>query len=417
MIQNNLNKIEVISSTHFYLTVFITIFWFLLFYSPLFIITANILVVLIYLVSTIIFLIFFGKLGKVNIIFLILFAFILFSIFYQYIFFSTNIVKDIGTLVSMLCTYLIVSAYPRLIIFAFLKAVYAVSIFGIATWFIFIPIDLLLGGAVTNALSENSLFYADNQGGRYSLFFLFNTELSTYRNFGIFWEPAVFAYVLVHALFLLEFLKFRKFKVPQIYYLVIYLAMLTSQSTGGYIFIFFHLLIFNNTIKRYSLILVPIFISISILAYSSIDFLGAKINVFFQANANPDEYHYYAGRLNFAYMLSEFSLSPIFGQGRDWYMDENNPFSSLYGAKSLNGLLSFLIAYGIITFSFFVYLFYLAVNRIFPDYSFIKKMPILLFFLLPHALLDLTFSPLFILLPVLALSIESKDDAFNFSNS
>ena len=116
-------------------------------------------------------------------------------------------------------------------------------------------------------------------------------------------------------------------------------------------------------------------------------------------------------------MLSEFSYSPIFGQGRDWYIDENNIFSSLYGAKTLNGLLSFLIAYGIFTFAFFIYLFYLAVNRILPDYSFIKKMPILLFFLLPHTLLDLTFSPLFILLPILALSSELKDDTFNFSNS
>lgn len=417
MIQNNLHQTEVISSDHFYFQVYIIFFWFLLFYSPLFILTNNILVVLIYLVATFYMLIFFGKFGRFNIIVLFFFSLIFLSILYQSIFLSTSMVKDIGTLTTMLCTYLIISANPRLVVFGFLKAALIVSIFGIASWFIFTPIDLLLGGAVTNVLPGTSLYYGDNEGGRYSLFFLFNKELDTHRNFGIFWEPAVFSYVLIHALFLLEFLKVRKFKIPKLYYPVFYIAILTSQSTGGYIFIFLHLLLFNNTIKRYSLILAPLFILISLLAYTSLDFLGTKINYMFQANANPDDYHYYSGRLNFAFMLSEFSTSPLFGQGRDWYYDENNPIFAIYGARSLNGLVSFLIAYGIFPFAIFIYLFYQAVSKIFYDYSSPKKMLILMFFLLPHALLDLTYSPLFIFIPILALSIESKNNVFNFSNS
>tara|TARA_B100000242_G_scaffold284482_1_gene247854 strand:+ start:711 stop:1964 length:1254 start_codon:yes stop_codon:yes gene_type:complete len=417
MIQNNLNQIKATPSNHIYIIIYITLFWFLLFYSPFFILTDNIVVVLIYLVATITFLIIYGKLGKLNLTFFTLLFLICFAILYQFLFLGISIVKDIGMVISMFCTYLIVASNPKLIVFAYLKASFLVSIFGIASWFIFIPLDLVLGGLVSNALTQISINYDEIGGGRYSLFFLFNTELGSNRNFGIFWEPAVFSFVLIHALFLLEFLKLRNVKVPNVYYFVIYLAIITSQSTGGYIFLFLHLLLFNNTIKRYSLILVPVLIFISILAYTSIDFLGAKINELFQANNDQDDYHYYSGRLNFAYMLSEFSISPIFGQGRDWYYDENLAIFALYGARNLNGLAGFLIGYGAIAFTAFVYLYYKAVNRMFSGHSFIKRILIFLFFLLPHALLDLTYSPLYILLPIVVLSIESKDDAFNFSNS
>ncbi|MEO5892036.1 MAG: hypothetical protein ABIQ31_17445, partial [Ferruginibacter sp.] len=102
-------------------------------------------------------------------------------------------------------------------------------------------------------------------------------RVHAYRNCGMFWEPGAFAGILVLCLALnARHWKKHKFKLS-----VIVIALLTTQSTAGYLVFFMiisYYFIFFVKIHIAKFILIPTFLLAMAVTYQNVDFLKEKIN-------------------------------------------------------------------------------------------------------------------------------------------
>ena len=110
----------------------------------------------------------------------------------------------------------------------------------------------------------------------------------------------------------MEFLKSKDIYFSNKFTIIFYLAILSSQSTGGYLYLFLHILFFNPFIQNNKKLLYPLFLIFSFLLFLNIPFLGSKFSGFISDSSNMNDYHYYNGRLNFSYMISLFAQNPFF---------------------------------------------------------------------------------------------------------
>lgn len=187
------------------------------------------------------------------------------------------------------------------------------------------------------------------------------------RNSGMFWEPGAFAgYLVLAILFLLA--NKNNWSVKEMTVLTI--ALLTTQSTTGYLAFFIVLLLHayqNNLIKdkHLRLLLVPIllvvFSSGGYIIYQTVPFLQEKIDKQWESSVYQTG-NYRINRIgNFVSDLEDIQKAPLFG----W-----SPRHTTRGEKVIdisqgqgNGLTGFAIQFGLVGLSIFFYFTYLGFRR------------------------------------------------------
>lgn len=232
----------------------------------------------------------------------------------------------------------------------YIRIMYLFSIIGLAIWAItwaIPPIDALLRSyairfsAATGSLVVEykaiSLFliYTFTASGQYTLF---------PRNAGMFWEPGAYAVYLGIAMVVL-FLATRKVKNDR-HMLVFIAAMLTSQSTAGYITLFVFLMSVIILSKvRYKLALVIGFVSIAVGIYNFAPFMQEKVVVSYTQQTETDLSASTSGRFLAARKsLNSIREYPVFGRGIS-RRTEAGEFSAYQGAY---GFIDLFAKYGLI---------------------------------------------------------------------
>jgi len=164
----------------------------------------------------------------------------------------------------------------------FVKIMYYIAII---SFIFFIPILLIPG--FSDFLINHLVFYAKIEDGtqaRFSIMGLY-TIVPGYdlRNSGAFWEMGAFAGYSILAL-VINYLK--KPELNNKINIVLILAILTTQSSTGYItFLIFLTFVFNREVKNILLksILAFSMLFVGYIAYTNLDFLGEKIEMQFEA--------------------------------------------------------------------------------------------------------------------------------------
>jgi len=182
-----------------------------------------------------------------------------------------------GVYVRILIAYFILKSvvdFPD----KFVKVMYYISIIS----FIFYIPALLIPG-FHELLVEKFLLYAKGGGERFSIMGLYTIVPGyEHRNAGPFWEMGAFGGYLLLAL-IINYLK--KQELVNKTNIILILALLTTQSSTGYIaFLLFLFFIFYSETKD---VLIKIILTLSLLgigyvAYSNLDFLGKKIEIQFE---------------------------------------------------------------------------------------------------------------------------------------
>jgi len=104
---------------------------------------------------------------------------------------------------------------------------------------------------------------------------------SSLRNSGMFWEPGAFQAFINLCLFMNFYRMSFLLKQKYISLLIIVLALITTQSTTGYLIfaltIGVYILFYSGINKMLVAVILAIFISVSAYLFFTLDFLGGKI--------------------------------------------------------------------------------------------------------------------------------------------
>lgn len=175
---------------------------------------------------------------------------------------------------------------------------------------------------------------------------------SMIRNRGFFWEPGAFAgYLILALLFTIKDVE----QVPRRYFFVLMAALLSTQSTTGYLafFVVATIIYVMKTVKRsggfggrfVAAFALVVFASIAAAAYNNLPFLKEKITDQFE-NAQTGEGKYYLGRYgNFLYDLDYIAVRPIFGWSS---LSETRQVDAEEIAGQGNGLSGYTVKYGFV---------------------------------------------------------------------
>ena len=294
------------------------------------------------------------------------FIVILFSIIFHFLNFRISFLRDIGILLTMLTSFLLISSKGYKFLISFVKIVYFLILISIPFWLSFNFFILLFGlDVVTEFLRDFSFEYSGNksdlnlkQNDRFNflVFFNYTNNPSLYfRNHGYMWEPGQFAAYISYSLIFMDILKSKfSIKIPKYYYYVHYLGLLSSFSTAGYIIMFFHVVISNlsRSIKNVgsffsnNFFFIILFTSGSIIFAINTDFIATKILT--QYTNDITSYNFYAGRLNIAFMIQQIIQNPLFGSGT--FLISTTDIFATQTFSSINGYLVFARSWGIIAF-------------------------------------------------------------------
>ncbi len=183
------------------------------------------------------------------------------------------------------------------------------------------------------------------------------------RNSGPFWEPGAFAGYLVVAL-AFNIIIYKTFFNKKGKHLLF--GLLTTFSSTGYVALF-AILIFYIMVKAefvYKMILIPILIAVSIVAFTSIDFLGEKISENADISGNTHNTRFTSAMLD----LNDTYENPLLGLGRS---GETRFKGSLYAHENHrnNGTSGFLATYGIPFFILYFFFIYLGISKLCKIYN------------------------------------------------
>jgi hypothetical protein len=228
------------------------------------------------------------------------------------------------------------------------------------------------------------------------------------RNIGMFWEPGAFAGYIIVA-FILNIQNFtEKFRVNKTKFMVLGGALISTQSTTGYILFFLFLIIVNfQFIKRNWVVGLLTILVISPLIYSTFinqDFLLEKITSQYESSIEK-EGEYDPSRFGaLLFDIHYIKKHPLTGNGlheRTRYADHPNLWYDRGGHG--NGFSNFIASMGLL--GMFFYLFYLHKSLPFTKNN--KIVFVVLIILLLQGEQFLNF-PLFLGLPFLNSSIKNS---------
>ncbi len=196
------------------------------------------------------------------------------------------------------------------------------------------------------------------------------------RNSGMFWEPGAFAGYLILALVFIA-LKNKKFQIGPYgkEILLIFLGLLTSQSTTGYVLIMIIIIIHSmQTYRLGKIVIVPFIVFVISLAYSNLNFMKEKIETQLADTAEMDENDISPGRFGAWKMDWQYIKSqPLTGNG--WHESTRYRFHPQVKDIKIghgNGMSNIIAIWGIPFFLFWllwVYRFSFQVSRSFVTAS------------------------------------------------
>ncbi len=256
------------------------------------------------------------------------------------------------------------------------KVLYAIALFTTPIWFMqsTLPfVDSFLQNAIHQVLPyswgtvpRSLLIYTAAWGN-----LIFNQALGFYRNSGLFHEPGGYAVFLILGIIINTLLQQRLFDKRN---LVFIFCLLTTLSTSGYISLFIVIFAFFVRLKSTLPIKIAgiiVFAYFSIKIYYAQDFLKEKIQAHYESESYAAFSSYLgktteqSGRFFAFYVgLSRIYANPIFGQGII-------SATSLVGLGKLHaastsgyGIMDMLASYGIFFGSFYIYYFYVGLERL-----------------------------------------------------
>lgn len=230
------------------------------------------------------------------------------------------------------------------------------------------------------------------------------------RNSGPFWEPGAFAgYLLLIPLFfidnLVQFWKINKFKV-----IILFVALLTTKSTSGYIVLFFiigYLSFFKIRYKTVKFLIIPIVFCVSFYSYNNLEFLGDKIlQQNLSANRVVSSGKYSAARIgSFMFDLHYIQKHPLFGNGlHSKTRYEDHPELQNRSLGHGNGFSNFIASMGLIF--AFIYFYMIYMNLPFNRRDRIAFIIVLILLLQGEQYLNY---PLFLGLPFIVLKLNNEN--------
>lgn len=202
--------------------------------------------------------------------------------------------------------------------------------------------------------------------------FMIESDVSI-RNMGMFWEPGAFAGYLILALFFLA-REGKNKAVLSKYGLVLIAALLSTQSTTGYLALIMLAMFYAYNARLFKgiamkLLVLPAFIIVIIggtyVITNEVSFLGKKIITQIESTSNNDD----ASRINrfgnFLYDLDWIATRPVLG----WSANPATRFSGdpevaeLIAAQG-NGLTGFAVKFGLVGLFVFIGFFAYATHQI-----------------------------------------------------
>ena len=249
-------------------------------------------------------------------------------------------------------------------IIRFLNVMFFISIVSL----IFFSVDVLLNGMYKYIPAP---IVIDSKNFYFFYYSVTNPWLGMIRNPGIFWEPGVFSNYLVLSLaftfpVLAILTKAQKYKL-----LIVFITLLTTQSTTGYIVAFVVFLssyLLKNKLKLIHIASFLIFIFMFIIVYNNSVFLKSKLEKqIVRSIDNNGEYS--TDRLGT--LLFDFyyiKKHPIIGNGlqlKTRYADHPNQILNADKSAGGNGFSEFIVSYGLPFSIFFFYLIYSRINVIY----------------------------------------------------
>ncbi|MCM2535837.1 O-antigen ligase family protein [Neobacillus pocheonensis] len=220
-------------------------------------------------------------------------------------------------------------------------------------------------------------FYHEEQLGvdvfRYTFYHSWGWGIGTLRNPGIFWEPGVFECYINLAILFLIFDRDNSIANKKYYYLIFISTLITTQSTTGYIIaglillyatLTFKIAVKNNIIR----IFIVVFSILGVLFFINSNVVSDKFN--------QDNGSYSARTADLTQSLDMIKESPILGIG---YLSDKQILEQQIRniEKNSNGLLIFIIQFGLIIFMIYFTFLYKGIKSFF-NVKFIDALFILL---------------------------------------
>ena len=242
----------------------------------------------------------------------------------------------------------------------YIKILYIYTLISFVFWTIEVvlpPLSIILRKLAINFSQATGSFVVDYKGISFYLLYTF-TYASSYhilpRNAGPFWEPGAFAVYLAVAL-VFVYLSTRSLKNK--YILVFSLAILTTQSTAGYIslYIFWVWAILSSNTKYKSAMLIIVLIS-AFLVSNSAPFMKLKLTEAYEQEMSQPLTGFTSGRMYSARKsINAIGQHPFIGRGisRRTAYDEYSEFYGSYGIIDIPA--RFGIIMGSIYFILFLY--------------------------------------------------------------
>lgn len=314
---------------------------------------------------------------------------------------ASTLNHDISYLLVFITVYLLLISFKEKLILQLVNTIYFMAFFSIITW---VPMSALLFFGIDpfDLFKDIGLVYRESSmtkdNGRLSLF-LINIGENSFRNRGLSWEPAIFSQIIFLGILLVEFLRYKGYKISNKYIIIFVITILTTLSTGGYIILFFYLLLFKLNLKNnpvYFIFGIPI----GIYMFINLDFLGLKTTLQFAQAVDISSIGFYQGRFNALYIFQQLQASPLFGIGTNVYLE------SIFrnSGTTWNGYLDLLLSFGIIFFLYFNYLLCSSIKKIigvnYISYEFFKFIIIIVMLM---NLSNLFNTPLFYIIPMWGL--------------
>lgn len=316
---------------------------------------------------------------------------------YCYFYPGYNFVDIRQQVFAFLVALIIVVQLKYKFIPVYIKIMYVITIISLIVYSVFLISSSLIDQFVSSMPDFFRLKYM-TYGVSFTLvnpvFFCFGSHLfENFRNNGPFWEPTVFAGMLITGL-IFNYLQFKTFLNK--YGIIFIIGMLTTFSTTGYIALFiliFSIFILSQRIKL--IIKISATISLIVLGlyiYNSLPFLSDKITSEYES-VQDDAYNQGGNsRMASAYLdWEEITEKPIYfilGKGINL---TNRIKGKDKNVLRNNGLTGLLVEEGIIFFVIYIFLLW------FTFYWLCKKYRISVFFsfFFTLILLELSFSEIF----------------------
>jgi hypothetical protein len=320
------------------------------------------------LTLAILLLLFFPRIGEVDINFILFLITVSMLIIIQGFLFGSSIITIITYPLNVLIIpYVLYKIVGNRIFEYLLNVIYYTAIFATIIWLfqvLFSPFNDLLQNL---RLSSGIPFINGTEWKtRVSIAFIYTIThwdidilgIQILRNSGLYHEPGAFAYFLIIAIGLNTIIQRGLVNKKN---MVMATILLTTFSTAGYlsVFVLFSFAVFGSDVKSiYKVIAVPSFILASFLAYTELDFLQDKIEGQYETQLDGEtdfaSVGGRAGRVRSAINL--LATSPIIGRGiisASRRFDQDSPYF-FTGA----GIWRTLASYGIII-TPIIYIFYM----------------------------------------------------------